>query len=139
MKKNKQRIITLEQWVEVAVKCGKTVTTLYPSNAELRKKGEEMDPKPDLVYRRINFRSGVPIEYHWTTRDPVRRSRGGHCIQRMLPERWLKVSAEEELHPDGHIGPCGGIMPRPKERGGCDCPACTAATARLEGQSETVR
>ncbi|HMF75412.1 MAG TPA: hypothetical protein VK604_07085 [Bryobacteraceae bacterium] len=135
MKKNKQRIVTLEQWAEVEICDGRTKTTLYPSNQELAKKGKDMDPQPDMVYRRINFRGSVPIEYYWTTSDPTRRRRGGHCIQRMSVETWLKVSAIEELRTGKHLGPCGGILPRPPERGGCDCPQCTAATARLEAQS----
>jgi hypothetical protein len=134
MKKNKKRIITLEQWVEVEVQCGKTVTTLYPPNAEMRKKGLEMDPPPDRVYRRLNFRAGVPLEYYWTTKDEQRRRRGGHCIQRMSLKTWLNIIPLEELKPGQHLGPCGGILPRPKERGGCDCPACTAATQRLEAE-----
>ena len=133
MKKAKQRIITLEQWVEVERREGKTVTTLYPSNADLRKKGREMDPPPTLVYRRINFRSAIPFEYKWTTNDPLRHARGGHCIQRMTLAIWFKISASEEIEPGAHLGPCGGIMPRPKERGGCDCPQCIAAVERLEG------
>ncbi len=132
MKRNKTRIATLEQWVEVEIRDGQTVTTLYPPNAEMVKKGKEMDPPPDLVYRRINFRTIVPLEYYWTTSDPQRRRFGGHCIQRMSVETWLKVIAVEELRAGKHIGPCGGILPRPKERGGCECAQCTAATARLE-------
>jgi hypothetical protein len=132
MKKNKQRIVTLEQWAEVEIRGGRTFTTLYPSNAELRKKGQEMESRPDLVYRRINFRGPVPVEYHWTTSDPLRRRVGGHCIQRMSLESWLQVSALEECREGKHLGPCGGILPRPKERGECDCPQCAAATARLE-------
>jgi hypothetical protein len=131
MKKNKQRVITLEQWAEIEVDAGRTVTTLYPSNAELWKKGQDMDPPPDLVYRRINFRTGVPLEYQWTTSDPLRRSRGGHCIQRMSLETWLRISVEEEGKWGKHLGPCGGILPRPKERGACDCPQCIAAALRL--------
>jgi hypothetical protein len=135
MKKNKKRIITLEQWVEVETNCGKTVTKLYPSNAELRKKSLEMDPPPDLVYRRINFGAGVPLEYHWTTKDELRRRQGGHCIQRMALATWLQIIQREELRPGQHLGACGACMPRPKERGGCDCPVCTAATRRLEAEA----
>jgi hypothetical protein len=132
MKKSKQRIVTLEQWVEVESLNGKTVTTLYPSNAEMQKKGRDMDPQPTLVYRRLNFRSGIPVEYHWTTHDPLRRERGGHCIQRMSLATWLKIIVVEERIGVKHVGPCGGILPRPKERGGCDCPQCVAAAERLE-------
>jgi hypothetical protein len=131
MKKAKQRIVTLEQWVEVDRRDGKTITTLYPSNAELRKKGQDMDPPPTLVYRRLNFRSAIPVEYHWTTKDPLRQERGGHCIQRMTLGTWFIISRKEEAC-GPHLGPCGGIVPRPKARGGCDCPQCVAAMERLE-------
>lgn len=132
MRKLKSSIVTLEQWAEIEIRDGQTVTTLYPSNAELLKHGKAMDPQPNLAYRRINFLAHVPLEYYWTTSDPMRRRWGGHCIQRMSVETWLKVIVEEESRLGKHLGPCGGILPRPKERGGCDCPQCSAATDRLE-------
>lgn len=40
---------------------------------------------------------------------------------------WLETIAREAADPDGHIGPTGHpAVPRPLERGGCDCPTCTA-------------
>jgi hypothetical protein len=137
-RKPKQRkIVTLEQWVEINRHEGKTVTTLYPSNGEMIKQLAEMDPPPELVYRRMNFREGVPEEYYWATKDPERRQWGGHGIQRMTVAWWLTMLAKETANGDGHLQPCDEPMPRPKERGGCDCPVCTASQQRLDREAGT--
>jgi hypothetical protein len=109
-RKKQRRIVTLEQWVEVNVREGKTVTTLYPSNEELLKEREELDPPPELVYRRINFREGVPKEYYWTTDDALQRQRAWHGVQRMTFERWVVTIEKERQIGDGHLGPCGEPM-----------------------------
>jgi len=129
-KKKTEKVVALEQWVEIKIRAGKTVTTLYPSNAELRKIGEAMDPQPQLVYRRLNFESCVPAEYSWTTNDFAQRRRGGSCIQRLSLETWLFAIAEEENDKAGHLH-AAEVMPRPKSRGGCECPTCKAAERRL--------
>lgn len=131
-KKKTRTIVTLEQWVEVRIRNGKTETTLYPSNEELLKRKEKMEPPPNIVYRRLNFVDGVPPEYYWTTNDPGRRKLGGHGIQRMSVETWLETIEAEERRGTGHLGPCSDPLPRPKERGGCECPACTFHQRRLE-------
>jgi hypothetical protein len=128
-KKTKNKLRILEQWVEIVIKNGNAVTTLYPPNDELREKGQAMDPPPDLVYRRLNFPRGVPKIYHWVVADPVARRYGGTAIQRMTFDTWLRVSAREEHRSDGHIGKTGeGSLPRPEERGECPCPVCTGST-----------
>ena len=120
-----KRAKTLEQWVEIAVEDGKTVTKLYPSNEELIKKGQKMWPAPDLIYRRLSFANGVPDEYAWTTVDAVTRERGGMGIQRMSVDTWLDVMEREQATATGHVGPTGvGNLPRPMSRGGCDCEVC---------------
>jgi hypothetical protein len=83
--KKLKKIKTLEQWVEITVEDGKTVTRLYPSNEQLIKDGQKMWPPPDLIYRRLNFVNGIPEEYRWTVRagDEARMQRGGCGIQRM--------------------------------------------------------
>ncbi len=35
----------------------------------------------------------------------------------------------------GHLLPCGGNLPRPEERGGCDCPTCSKNRAILEARA----
>jgi hypothetical protein len=91
-----------------------------------------MDPPPELVYRRLNFVHGVPPAYDWTGADPEVRVRGGCGIQRMDVNTWLNVIEREQASGTGHIGPCGGNLPRPKERGGCDCPVCTQNQSLLD-------
>jgi hypothetical protein len=131
--KKKRTIPILEQWAEVETQDGKTVTTLHPSNDALIAIGQKMLRPPELVYRRLNFPSGVPDEYNWTITDwetkeldPVKKRYGGTAIQRMTVDTWLEVIEEEKEDPAGHIGITGvGNMPRPEEHGGCDCPVCT--------------
>ena len=127
-KKKQKKIYTLEQWVEVRIRDGQTVTRLHPSNEQLIEDGKKMWPPPDLVYRRFHFPDGIPPEYRWTAPqdDTARLETGGAGIQRMTPDTWLEVIEREKLREDGHLGPTGiGNLPRPKERGGCDCPVCS--------------
>ena len=131
-KKAGRKIVTLEQWVEVRVWEGATLTTLYPSNDALRERAQKMDPPPEMVYRRLNFVDGVPIEYYWTTDDPARRGNGGHGIQRMALDTWLETIAHEERLGNGHVVPCSQPLPRPKSRGGCDCEVCAGIREKLE-------
>ena len=83
-----------------------------------------MDPPPELVYRRLNFPNAIPDEYDWTTNDARLKQYGGIGIQRMSVDSWLNLIDQETLRQDGHIGPTPDPLPRPIERGGCDCPAC---------------
>ena len=137
-KKAGRKIVTLEQWVEVRVRDGKTVTTLYPANEVLRERAQKMDPPPDMVYRRLNFPDGVPVEYYWTTDDAGRRRNGGHGIQRMSVEMWLETVAQEEQMGNGHVGPCSQPLPRPKSRGGCECEVCVGIREKLEREGIEV-
>jgi hypothetical protein len=132
--KKQKNVTILDQWVEIEVVDGKTVTTLYPPNAELIKEGQAMLPPPEMVYRRFHFVGPVPPEYYWTTSDERKRAMGGMGIQRMTIDTWLEVIEREEASGTGHIGPCGGNLPRPEERGGCDCEVCTHNRAVLEAR-----
>lgn len=131
----KKKVYVLEQWVEVRIENGKTVTRLYPSNKFLIERGQAMWPPPDLVYRRFNFPDGVPEEYRWVGLTPERAKLGGMGVQRMTPEIWAAVTEREgpEIPREGyqssivpgHLGPTGvGNLPRPEERGGCECVVC---------------
>lgn len=141
--KKKKKIHLLEQWIEVRIEEGKTVTTLYPSNQILLKHGQTMWPPPDLVYRRFNFPDGVPEEYRWVGMTEERATLGGSGLQRMTVDTWLQViEREPEEIPrvgyqsavaPGHVGPTGvGNLPRPQERGECECPVCTKNQAILD-------
>lgn len=130
--KKRKKITVLDQWVEVEIVDGKTITTLYPSNEELIKYGQEMLPPPEMIYRRFHFVDGVPPEYDWTTGNAKTREIGGAGIQRMTVDTWLEVIEREKASGTGHLGPCGGNLPRPEERGGCDCELCTQNRAVLE-------
>ena len=125
----------LEQWLGIRVTDSVTTTEYVPTNAELRKMGEESEAVPQMVYRRMNFPDGVPVEYKWTNSHEVESCEktlkgewceqcapflhGGAGIQRMTYETWLEISEKEELREGGHAGITGvGNLPRPKERGG---------------------
>lgn len=124
----KAKITILEQWVEVRIFEGRTVTTLYPSNTQLTKEKKRMKPEPTLVYRRFHFPDGIPPEYAWTApASAERRGVGGCGVQRMTTETWEEVIEREAHNEDEHVGPTGvGNLPRPKERGGCSCAVCNA-------------
>ncbi|MDQ2773665.1 MAG: hypothetical protein M3Y57_01875 [Acidobacteriota bacterium] len=64
--KKRKKTVRMEQWIEVRIRDGKTVTRLYPPNERLIKDGQKMLPPPEFVYRRLNFPDGVPQEYNWT-------------------------------------------------------------------------
>jgi hypothetical protein len=132
--KKKGKLTILDQWVEVKIEDGKTVTRLYPSNEELIKEGKKMDSTPDMVYRRMSFSNGIPEEYRWASAShPERFERGGMGTQRMTVDTWLEVIEREAASGTGHVGPTGvGNLPRPKERGGCDCEVCTRNQEVLE-------
>jgi len=125
-KRSRSQLVVVDQWIEVVRSPnGQTSTTLYPANTLLREKVEQLDPHKDLVYRRFHFVSGVPDEYAWTTADPGIRATGGVGIQRMTVATWLDQIERERTSGTGHLLPCGGNLPRPQERGGCDCAVCT--------------
>ncbi len=127
--KKLRKIPILEQSIEITVEDGVTKTQLFPSNEKLIEEGQAMDPPPEMVYRRMNFVNGIPPEYHWATTDEDRRQRGGAGIQRMMIDTWLDVIDAEKADPSGHIGPCGGNLPRPKRADG---------RLRCEGTDDSV-
>ncbi len=114
--KKLRKIPILEQSIEITVEDGVTKTQLFPSNEKLIEEGQAMDPPPEMVYRTMNFVNSIPPEYHWATTDEDRRQRGGTGIQRMMIDTWLDVIDAEKADPSGHIGPCGGNLPAPKQR-----------------------
>ncbi len=135
--KKMRKIPILDQWVEIRIRDGQTVTELYPSNRLLIERGKRMAAPPELVYRRLNFPQGVPKEYHWVTLDPLKRKYGGLAIQRMTTDTWLDTIDREKEDASGHIGKTGlPNVPRPKERGVCNCEVCTRNRDALEKSAE---
>jgi hypothetical protein len=124
--------LIVDQWVEVEVKDGVTTTTRYPGDEEvltcIAEKTKQTGREVDMVYRRLNFVHGVPPEYGWTTKDPMKIKYGGHSIQRLRVEDWKDLLP---LEAGGHMMGCRYYMPRPEASGGCECSSCRAATARI--------
>jgi hypothetical protein len=112
------------------------LTTLYPANEILQASVEPLDPEKDLVYRRFHFVHAVPEEYAWTTADPAIRANGGVGVQRMTVATWSQQIERERTFGEGHLLPCGGNLPRPEERGGCDCQVC-AQNRAVKGGDRT--
>lgn len=129
--KKSRKLVILNQWIEIEIEDGRTVTKLYPSNEQLIKEGKAMLPAPDLIYRRLNFPTCVPPEYRWATRNPQAWERGGTGIQRMTVDTWLRVIEREKALGTGHVGPTGvGSLPRPAEHGECECEVCQRKMAK---------
>ncbi len=140
MKKKSQtgRPIQLEQWIEVRVEDGKTVSTFYPPNEEIVQSLAKMNPKPDLIYRRLNFVDGVPDEYRWAKTPATFQMYGGMFVQRILPEEWPRLRAEE-LVGKGHAKKALYPQPRPESWGPCPCPECTKERETTPGKSRYDR
>jgi len=138
-KPKKEPFGVVEQWLEVTITEGVTRTEYLPPNEELwdeiQEALEKGEPEPQMVYRRMNFPNGVPVEYGWTNMHRQEQcettqaggwcarcqveERGGCGIQRMTYETWKQVIEREKETPGQHAGPTGvGNLPTPKERGG---------------------
>lgn len=124
-RKSKRKTILHEQWIEVRRVDGKTVTTFYPPNHELEESRLKMNPKPSLIYRRVNFVHGVPPEYHWTDPSPEVEKLGGLFLQRATPGDWLKVMEAERKLQNKIMVPTYKFVPRPEEFGPCPCDRCS--------------
>ncbi len=135
--KNRKKYIRLEQWAEIRIVDGKTVTTLYPTNEDLIRKGQALLPPPDRLIRRLNFPDGIPPEYDWTgVENDDHRRFGGLALQRMTIDMWLDAIKREAETGDGHVGPVFNLPPFKRE---CDCPTCRANEALLEELENKAR
>ena len=126
--------IRLEQWVEVTIVDGKTVTLQVPTNIEMIRKGQTMWPPPDHVYRRIFFPQGVPMDYRWLkVDDPAQYDMGIWFIQRVTIDDWLLMIEREEKTGTGHIGrPIrDNLLAEPGARV-CYCPSCRIVRRKQE-------
>jgi len=117
--------VTHEQWIDIRCVDGKLVCNFFPPNKEFELERQDMDPQPDLIYRRLNFINGVPQEFNWTHPTDSVRLYGGHFLQRMKIKSWLKVMAAERF--EGRNIPicCDDPQPRPEAYGPCPCERCT--------------
>lgn len=120
--KNRKKYRKLEQWIEVRIVDGKTVTRLYPPNEKLILEGQAKLPPPEMVIRRINFPDGIPPEYEFLgVRDEEHRRNGGLALQRMTVNMWLEAIEKEKQAGTGHLGP---VFNLPDFTEQCECAAC---------------
>ena len=125
IKKKAKPPVTHQQWVEVRVVNGETVSTFYPTNEEFEKERLELDPPATLIYRRLNFVNGVPKEYAWTQPPPQVAQYGGHFLHRMKVEDWQHVLETERAQGNHRVVPSQNPQTRPESLGPCPCAACT--------------
>jgi hypothetical protein len=125
LKRKTGRPVHHEQWIEVTQIDGRALSTFYPPNAEFDRLLREMNPQPDLIYRRLNFVHGVPDVYLWTKPPDDIRIYGGHWLHRMLVKDWPGIMAAESLLTDHHLIPSPNPQPRPEIYGPCPCAVCT--------------
>ncbi len=133
-KSHTKRPVQLEQWIEIMIETNRTVSTFYPSNEEIALILRKMNPKPDLIYRRLNFVDGVPVEYDWIKPTPTFKQYGGMWVQRMLPDEWPHLMRRER-GADGHAVGARYSQPRPEAWGLCPCPTCTREREETPGVS----
>jgi hypothetical protein len=124
-KRLKKKLVIHEQWIEVLKQGEEQTSTFYPPNDEFTRMLEDMDPQPDLIYRRMNFICGVPKQYMWTEPSKNARLNGGHALHRMKAEEWPHVMEEERLNGNKFVVPAPEQQPRPEQFGPCPCARCT--------------
>ena len=94
----------LTQYVWVDEVDGNVVTTLKPTNEELRAQLAVREPKAERIFRRLTFWMGdVPPEYAWVQEQLPARSNARQQV--MVPEEWLWAVEREKGDPSGHVGP----------------------------------
>jgi hypothetical protein len=139
MKKNNKRFIRHEQWIEIEIREGKTVTLFYPPNAEFEELRLKMDPPPDMIYRRFNFVHGVPLEYMWIEPTPEFHKYGGMFLQRITVAEWPDIVEEEKWLGNKLAVSARFPQPRPEVLGPCPCARCTEERAHPEKGSRFDR
>lgn len=136
-RRKKKKAEILEQWIEVTIEDGQTVTRLYPSNEKLLKYAQRLDPPPQRMVRRLNFPNGIPSEYDWTgVQDENHRRLGGLGLQRMTVKMWLDVIRREALSGSPHISP---VLNLPSQIRECSCATCTGNRQLLEEMQEEAK
>jgi hypothetical protein len=117
-------IHVLDQWVDVEIENGRTVTKLEPATEQLFEDRQMMQPPPEQVRRRFDFRQGIPEEYGWALKSEEQRVRRSWGVQQIRIETWLKAVEREKAAGTGHLSDTGEDLPDPKRRSWCWCPVC---------------
>ncbi|MGI9073838.1 MAG: hypothetical protein ACR2JB_21545 [Bryobacteraceae bacterium] len=119
----------LDQWADVTIEKGRTVTRLEPSTEQLFEDRATMKPPPEHVCRRFTFYDGVPEEYGWCAGlyNEIEDS-PKYGVQHMTIETWLQALEREKAAGTGHLSDTGEDLPDPKRRGWCWCTVCARTT-----------
>lgn len=124
-------IHVLDQWVDVEIENGRTVTKLDPSNEQLLEDRKIMKPPPEQVRRRFDFRHGIPDEYSWCLQTEAQRTMRQWAVQQITVETWLKAMEREKGAGTGHLSDTGADLPDPKRRTWCYCKVCARTSETL--------
>jgi hypothetical protein len=122
-----QAIHVLDQWADIVIEGGGTVTKVEPSNEQLLEDRGMMKPPPEQVCRRFHFRDGTPDEYAWCRESDEQRTTRGWGLQQMTMETWLAAIEREQAAGTGHLSHTGEDLPDPR-RLGCWCLVCARNT-----------
>jgi hypothetical protein len=122
-----EAIHVLDQWADVLMEDGGTVTKLEPSNEQLLEDRGMMKPQPQQVCRRFHFRDGIPDEYSWCRESEEQRATRKWGLQQMTIETWLAAIEREQAAGTGHLSDTGEDLPDPQRRG-CWCLVCARNT-----------
>ena len=123
-KKQSKRPVHLDQWLEIEQADGICTVTRYPPNDEFEKLLKAMNPPAELIYRRMFFVHGVPKEYSNLVMVPDFENVSGLFLQRILPEEWACILAQESASGTDSIMLASKPQPRPEGYGPCPCPEC---------------
>ena len=124
-KKGQKRTVHLDQWLEIEeTENGGGVVTRYPPNDKLEELRQKMDPPAELIYRRMFFVTGVPVEYRAALGADETKASAGLYLQRILPEEWRHILEAERMSGTDAIIIARRAQPRPEEFGPCPCPEC---------------
>ena len=97
--------LRVQQWVEIEVKDGRTITTCSPSNEQVMKDVAKRSERPLFLTRTLNFPRGIPPEYDWACHTDMQQTFPCIARQTVLYSQWLDVIEREKSTPGGHLGP----------------------------------
>ena len=97
--------LRVQQWVEIEVKDGRTITTCSPSNEQVMKDAAKRSERPLFLTRTLNFQRGIPPQYDWACHTDMQQTFPCIARQTVLYSQWLDVIEREKSTPGGHLGP----------------------------------